>query len=77
MYVFSCQVRLHVFGFSCVSHVFPLSRANALNLDLALLDSYVNACIVFCTNYLTYVALSFIFGEFLYVLRELVADLAS
>ena len=51
MSVFSCQVRLQVLGYSCLSHVSPLSRARVLNLDLALLDSYVKAGIVFCTNH--------------------------
>ena len=77
MHVFSRQVRLHVLGSSCLSHVSPLSRANALNVDLVLLDSYVKAGIVFCTYHLTYVALSLIFAEFLYGLRELAADCAS
>ena len=69
--------RLQVLGSSCLSHVYPLSRAQALIVDLALLDSYVKAAIVFCTNHFTYVALSLIFAEFLYGLRELAADLAS
>jgi hypothetical protein len=77
MHVFSCQVRLQVLGTSYLSHVSPLSHAHALNLDLPLLDSYVKAGIVFCTNHLTYVALSFIFAEFLYGLWELAVDLAS
>ena len=69
--------RLQVLESSCLSHVYPLSRAPALNLDLTLLDSYVKAAIVFCTNRFPYVALSLIFAEFLYGLRELAADLVS
>jgi hypothetical protein len=66
-----------VLGSSCLCDVSPLSRANALNLNLALLDSDVNVGIDSCTDHLTCVALSFIFAEFLYGLRELAADLAS